>query len=82
MASIRPFGDNADGQTEIKIKQVFTPVHEMTQLWRKLHPKVQLFQHEDGGMLFWPACQVAYKRNSWRAWTSVNSQLSTPPHSS
>ncbi len=52
LASIRPFGDNADDQTEVKIKQVFTPVHEMTRLWRKLHQKVQLFQREDGGMLY------------------------------
>jgi hypothetical protein len=25
-------------------------------------------------LLYWPACWVAYKRKSWRAWTSVFSQ--------
>ncbi len=33
-------------------------------------------------MLYWPPCWVAYKRKSWRAWTSVCSQRSTPPHPS
>jgi hypothetical protein len=64
VASIWPFGDNPDGQTEVKIKQVVTSVHETTRLWRKLLPKVQLFQHKEGGMLYWPACWVAYKRKS------------------
>jgi hypothetical protein len=52
---------------EVKIKQVVRSVHETTRLWRKLHPKVQLFQHKEGGMLYWPDCWVAYKRKSWRA---------------
>ena len=43
MVSVRPFGDNAGGQTGVKIKQVFTPVHETTWLWRKLHPKFCCF---------------------------------------
>jgi hypothetical protein len=43
MVSVRPFGDNAGGQTGVKIKQVFTPVHETTWLWRKLHPKFSCF---------------------------------------
>jgi hypothetical protein len=43
MVSVRPFGDNAGGQTGVKIKQVFTPVHETTLLWRKLHPKFSCF---------------------------------------
>jgi hypothetical protein len=43
MVSVRPFGDNAGGQTGVKIKQVFTPVHETTLLWRKLHPKFNCF---------------------------------------
>ena len=33
-------------------------------------------------MLYWPASQVAYKRNSWRAWILVCSQWWTPPHPS
>ncbi len=82
MASIWPFGDNTGGQTEVKIKQVVTSVHETTRLWRKPHPKVQLFQRKEGGMLYWPACWGAYKRKSWRAWSSVCSQGSTPPHPS
>jgi hypothetical protein len=44
MASVRPFGDNAGGQTGVKIKQVFTPDHETTWLWRKLHPKFSCFR--------------------------------------
>ena len=28
---------------------------------------IRKFQHEGGGMLYWPACWVAYKRKSWRA---------------
>jgi len=63
VASIWPFGDNTGGRTEVKIKQVVTSVHETTRLWRKLHPKVQLFQRKEGGMLYWPACWVAYKEN-------------------
>jgi hypothetical protein len=43
MVSVRPFGDNAGGQTGVKIKQVFTPVHETSWLWRKLHPKFSCF---------------------------------------
>jgi hypothetical protein len=43
MVSVRPFGDNAGGQTGVKIKKVFTPVHETTWLWRKLHPKFSCF---------------------------------------
>jgi hypothetical protein len=82
VASIWPFGDNTGGRTEVKIKPVVTSVHETTRLWRKLHPKVQLFQRKEGGMLYWPACWVAYKRKSWRAWSSVCSQRSTPPHPS
>jgi hypothetical protein len=66
-ASIWPFGDNSGSQTKVRIKQVNMSVHETTQLWRKLHPKVQLFQREGGGMLYWPACWVAYERKSWRA---------------
>jgi hypothetical protein len=34
----------------------------MSQPWRKLHPKVQLFQRKEGGMLYWPACWVTYKK--------------------
>ena len=48
VASIWPFGDNTGGQTEVKIKQVVTSVHETTRLWRKLHPNVQLFQRRKG----------------------------------
>ncbi len=44
--------------------------------------KVQLFQRKEGGMLYWPACWVAHKKKSWRAWSSVCSQRSTPPHPS
>jgi hypothetical protein len=32
MASVWPCGDNAGGQVEVKIKQVFTPVHEIMKL--------------------------------------------------
>jgi hypothetical protein len=44
MASIWPSGDITDGQTVVRIMMVVTSVHETTELWRKLHPKVQLFQ--------------------------------------
>ncbi len=48
----------------------------------KTASKVQLFQCEGANMLYWPASQVAYKRNSWRAWILVCSQWWTPPHPS
>jgi hypothetical protein len=74
LASVWTFGDHPGSQTEVRIKHDFTSVPESFWLWRKLHQKVQLFQREGGGMLYWPACWVAYKRKSWRAWTSVSSQ--------
>jgi hypothetical protein len=43
MASIWPSGDITDSQTEVRIIMVVTSVHETTKLWRKWHPKVQLF---------------------------------------
>jgi hypothetical protein len=43
----------------------------------KTASKVQLFQREGANMLYWPASQVAYKKNSW---ISVCSQWWTPPH--
>jgi hypothetical protein len=48
MALIWPSGDITDSQTEVRIMMVVTSVHEMTWLWRKLHPKVQLFQRRKG----------------------------------
>jgi hypothetical protein len=50
-----PSGDITDGQTEVRVIMVVTSVHEKTGQWRKLHPKVQLFQCKEGGMLYWPA---------------------------
>ncbi len=37
---------------------------------------------QEGGMLYWPACWVAYKRKSRRASSLVCSQQSTPPQPS
>jgi hypothetical protein len=37
-------GDNAGGLTEVRIKHVFTAVHEFQRLWRKLHSKFSVFQ--------------------------------------
>ncbi len=37
---------------------------------------------QEWGMLYWPACWVAYKRKSGRAWSLICSQWSTPPHPS
>jgi hypothetical protein len=82
LASVWTFGDHPGSQTEVRIKQDFTSLPASSWLWRKLHQKVQLFQREGGGMLYWPACRVAYKRKSWRAWFSVCSQRCTPPHPS
>ncbi len=79
LASVWTFGDHPGSHTEVRIKQDFTSVPESSWLWRKLHQKVQLFQCEGGGMLYWPACWVAYNRKSWRAWFSVSSQWWTPP---
>jgi hypothetical protein len=80
LASVWTFGDHPGIQTDVRIKHDFTSVPKSSWLWRKLHQKVQLFQSEGGGMLYWPACWVAYKRKSWRAWISVCSQWWTPPH--
>ena len=44
--------------------------------------KFSCFSARNGGMLYWPACCIAYKRKSWRAGSSVCSQRSTPPHPS
>ncbi len=74
LASVWTFGDHLGSYTEVRIKHDFTSVPESSWLWRKLHQKVQLFQREDGGILYWPTCWVAYKRKSWRAWFSVCSQ--------
>jgi hypothetical protein len=58
---------------------VVTSVHETTLLWRKLHPKVQLFSAQEGGMLYWPACWIAYKRNPRGAPIPINqANLSAP----
>jgi len=74
LASLWTFGDHPGRHTEVRIKHDFTSVPESSWLWRKLHQKVQLFQREGGGMVYWPACWVAYKRKSWAAWSSVCSQ--------
>ncbi len=37
------FGDNAGGQTEVKIKRVFMADHELPRLWRKPHSKFSVF---------------------------------------
>jgi len=68
VASVWTFGDNAGDQTEVKIKHVFTAVHEFPWLKRKMHSKVQrvsVSQVEEAGMLYRPACKDAYKRKSW-----------------
>jgi hypothetical protein len=52
------FGNNAEGQAEVKSTQVFTTVHEILWLRRKAASKDQLFQLVqmlDVDMLF-PAC--------------------------
>jgi len=82
LASVWTFGDHPSRHTEVRIKHDFTSVPESSWLWRKLHQKVQLFQREGGGMVYWPACWVAYKRKSRRHQSSVNSQWWTPPHPS
>jgi hypothetical protein len=74
LASVWTFGDHPSRHTEVRIKHDFTSVPESSWLWRKLHQKVQLFQREGGGMVYWPACWVAYKRKSRRHQSSVNSQ--------
>ncbi len=82
LASVWTFGDHPGCHTEVRIKHDFTPVPESSWLWRKLLQKVQLFQREGGGMVYWPACRDACKRKSWGAWFSVCSQWWTPPHPS
>ncbi len=37
---------------------------------------------QEGGIVYWPASWVAYKRKSGRLYSSVWSQWSTPPHPS
>ncbi len=74
LALVWTFGDHPGSQTEVMIKHDFNSVPESCWLWRKLHQKVQLFQCREGGILYWPACWVAYKRKSWKAWFSVCSQ--------
>jgi hypothetical protein len=64
LGSVWTFGDHPGSQTEVRIKQDFTSVPESSWLWRKLHQKVSAW---GWGMLYWPACWVAYKRKSWRA---------------
>jgi hypothetical protein len=66
LASLWTFGDHPGRHTEVRIKQDFTSVPESSWLWGKLHQKVQLFHREGGGMVYWPACWVAYKRKSRR----------------
>ncbi len=75
LASVWTFGDHPGRHTEVRIKHGFTSVPESSWLWRKLHQKV-------GGMVYWPACWVAYKRKSGKAKSSVCSQWWTPPHPS
>ncbi len=48
----------------------------------KTASKSSVVSAQEGGMLYWPACWVAYKRKSRRAWSLVCSQRSTPPHPS
>ncbi len=42
--------------------------------------KISAVSAQEGGILFWPACWVAYKRKSGRPQSPVCSQWSTPPH--
>ncbi len=44
VATVRTFGDNAGGQTQVKNKCVFTAVREFPRLWRKTHSKFSVFQ--------------------------------------
>ncbi len=44
LASVCTFGDNACSQTEVRMKHVFTSVHEFPWLWRKPHSKFSVFQ--------------------------------------
>ncbi len=74
LASVWTFGDHPGRHTEVRIMHNFTSVPESSWLWRKLHRKIQLFQRKGGGMWYWPACWVAYKRKSGRAQSSVCSQ--------
>ncbi len=54
-----------------EIKQVVTSVHEWPSCGENCIQKFSCFSVRKGGMLYWPACWVAYKRKSWRAWTLV-----------
>jgi len=80
MASIWPSGDITDGQTEVRIIMVVTSVHETDV--EKTASKSSAVSAQEGGMLYWPDCWVAYKRKSRRACSLVCSQQSTPPHPS
>jgi hypothetical protein len=42
LASVRTFGDNAEGQTEVRIKHVFIAVCEVPWLLRKPHSKFSM----------------------------------------
>ncbi len=47
---------------------------------KKSASKSSAVSEQEGGILYWPACWVAYKRKPGRAQFSVCSQWSTPPH--
>ncbi|MFN9906724.1 MAG: hypothetical protein ACK56F_11480, partial [bacterium] len=63
VSSISPFGDNTDGQTEVKIKQVITSLHEMTRLWRKLHQKFSCFSLRKGAYCAGLPARLPIKEN-------------------
>jgi hypothetical protein len=47
---------------------------------KKSASKSSAVSAQEGGILYWPACWVAYKRKPGRAQSLVCSQRSTPPH--
>ncbi len=49
---------------------------------KKSASKSSAVSAQEVGILYWPACWVAYKRKPGRAQSSVCSQWSTPPHPS
>ncbi len=49
---------------------------------KKSASKSSAVSAQEGGILYWPACWVAYKRNPGRPQSPVCSQWSTPPHPS
>jgi hypothetical protein len=69
MASTWPSGDITNGQKEVKITMVNTSVHESTVT--ESESKSSAVSAQEGGILYWPASWVAYKRKSGRLHSPV-----------